>query len=663
MIGGGARLTTERQAVKALADNIVKTLKSMVDDNNKTYVNNQIKNYTGVMNTSGYSGPIQVSQVKGLYNYMIGSLTNAITEDDPTAAQLILALQGIASLQVHELVTDVARIDELYATYGEFVNLVAQEATIGDLDVAAIHASMAEIGLANISSANISTAQIKIASTDTAFIRQGVGNKMYIDSLVVEEANIVNLSVGNLMIADENGNLVKIKVDANGNVERDEHNHVVTGIVTFEGDNIVSSGSYVTKASSAPLEPNIGDIWCDTSVTPNVAKTWSGSAWVVDATINIDSLVDGEYYGTITGEKIRNASINASELNVESIFAQNAVVMDLIANNINAVTLFANQGVIPQLKSSIISSLNDSQFNNSLGSGISKISLLEGLIGLVVENEDTSSEIELTPGMISAMSDNIVISADKIDAIADEIDLSGNDSVSITSTNQISASVANNLDLTSNSSITLLEGLIGLIVENEDTSSAIELTSGMISAMSENIVIAASKINAIADEINLESNGSVQTVVNTTLTDELDDEEIQAAIVQTVTASAAFDDYKTEVSTMVSQTADDLSVLIGNTNDRIDGIDQNLTWFKFTQDGLGIGKEGSWYTTLTDGDGFHIYQVIDQTNNISEKIGSFAKRQLKAEEVRVGSLKSTGNRCVLREAYDGGLMITVEGLV
>ena len=164
--------------------------------------------------------------------------------------------------------------------------------------------------------------------------------------------------------------------------------------------------------------------------------------------------------------------------------------------------------------------------------------------------------------MISAMSDNIVISADKIDAIADEIDLSGNDSVSITSTNQISASVANNLDLTSNSSITLLEGLIGLIVENEDTSSAIELTSGMISAMSENIVIAASKINAIADEINLESNGSVQTVVNTTLTDELDDEEIQAAIVQTVTASAAFDDYKTEVSTMVSQTADDLSVLI-----------------------------------------------------------------------------------------------------
>lgn len=78
-------------------------------------------------------------------------------------------------------------------------------------------------------------------------------------------------------------------------------------------------------------------------------------------------------------------------------------------------------------------------------------------------------------------------------------------------------------------------------------------------------------------------------------------------------------------------------------------------WMSFTQSGLIQGRAGSTYNTLIDDAGFHILQL-------GEKIGSFAKRRLLVEEARVGRVASTQNRCVLREAGDGGMIITVEGL-
>jgi len=78
-------------------------------------------------------------------------------------------------------------------------------------------------------------------------------------------------------------------------------------------------------------------------------------------------------------------------------------------------------------------------------------------------------------------------------------------------------------------------------------------------------------------------------------------------------------------------------------------------WMTFDEAGLHQGKDGSTYSTLMDEVGFHVLQL-------DEKIGSFARRQLAVEEVRVGKVAVAQTRCVLREAADGGMIITVEGL-
>lgn len=75
-------------------------------------------------------------------------------------------------------------------------------------------------------------------------------------------------------------------------------------------------------------------------------------------------------------------------------------------------------------------------------------------------------------------------------------------------------------------------------------------------------------------------------------------------------------------------------------------------WMKFTSDGLSMGKDGSTYSTLVDDVGFHVLQS-------GEKITTIAKRRVAAEEFRVGKLNSD-TRCVLREAGDGGIIITPE---
>jgi hypothetical protein len=90
-------------------------------------------------------------------------------------------------------------------------------------------------------------------------------------------------------------------------------------------------------------------------------------------------------------------------------------------------------------------------------------------------------------------------------------------------------------------------------------------------------------------------------------------------------------------------------------NSKADATDAKLAmWFKFDTDGLETSKQGSTYSTLVDDTGFHIQQL-------GERIGSFAKRQLAAEAVRVGKVNTTGKRLVMREAADGGIAFIREG--
>lgn len=373
-------MNSDKEAVKVLAEGMVKAIRQAVKENNKDYVNNQVKKYSG--NASSFSGAINASQVKGLYSGdgFYGSVANIIShaktnydEGDQIAGSIVSAINSLANLEVKSIAADTAQIGDLYASFGQFMNLIAQNAMIGNLDVQSIRANLAQLGIANIGNARISSAQIDVADVNTAFIRQGVGDKYYIDNLSVTDSNLLNLTVGNLMLRDANGQLVKLGVDNKGNV--------VSEHVQISGE-------------TAVLDEN-GDPVLDEHGNPVMT-----------------SIIES---GTLNGAVITDNTITAQQLNASEIFAKNATIMNIIASNISVSTLLAQQGLIQELQTSIISSPDFAEIIDGESIDISNntaITVANGLIGLMIDTEDPeATSITLTDKMISAVSDNIDIIA------------------------------------------------------------------------------------------------------------------------------------------------------------------------------------------------------------------------------------------------------------
>ena len=353
-------MTTEKQAVKTIADAIMKAVQQTVSQNNKTYVDNQLKNYkpssdSGSSGGGSISGTIPASHVTGLGTAVAGYIVDAAT-GEPSAVRILNALQTIANGQVSSALSTAT------FTYGQISNFKTGIAAIielitdfdtQDIDVQKIQAAIADIDQANIQNANIDYAQIKDLDADEAIIRKGLGGKFYIDDLAVTEANIVSLAVGELLLKDENGSMVRIVVDSGGNITGEP--------VTFDGDDVFNNNS-------------------------------------------------------LSASRIVENSITCRELNVSSIFADSAMIRQITASNIDVSTLFADSAFLTDIYTHTIQS--PSAGTDIDISGNSSITLLDNKMSLIVEDGSTSSSIILTNGMISAVSDIIDIKADTIDLSA-----------------------------------------------------------------------------------------------------------------------------------------------------------------------------------------------------------------------------------------------------
>ena len=127
----------------------------------------------------------------------------------------------------------------------------------------------------------------------TAIITQGTAGKLYIARLAVTEANMVSLTVGELVVKGTDGHFYSVSVDEGG--------QVVTTLKQIANDDVA------------------------------------------------DQSIDG-------GEKIIEGTITAGTLNVQDIFANNAVIRSLIAANLDVDTLFAREATVSALNAMDITS-------------------------------------------------------------------------------------------------------------------------------------------------------------------------------------------------------------------------------------------------------------------------------------------------------------------
>ena len=252
-----------------------------------------------VMNVNMAENSVESDQIAEGAIDSTGKMTQLVV--DALSAEAVTAIRA----DIRQLVAGQITTDQLYADLAAIAVAQITTANISNANIdwatiANLTAAIANIANAQIGSASIGTAQIKDAkidwakiydlTADTAIISEGVGGKLYIARLAVTEANMTSLTVGELMVKAEDGSFKRLTVDADG--------HVTAETVQVEGGNVADN--------------------------------------------------------TISGGKLIENTITARGLNVESIFADTALIRAIKAANIDVSDLFAAEATISALNSWLI---------------------------------------------------------------------------------------------------------------------------------------------------------------------------------------------------------------------------------------------------------------------------------------------------------------------
>ena len=207
-----------------------------------------------------------------------------------------IAKAQITAANIESAAIDWAAIKDLNAAVAKIALAQLTTANINNAEIdwasiTQLQADIATLVNASIKTADIDWAQIKDLTAGTAIIEKGMNGKLYVADLAVTEANMASLTVGELIVKGTDG--------------------------CFYALSIAEDGTVTTEKKR-----------------------------VGDADISDNS---------VSGGKLIEKTITARELNVASIFADEALVGAITAANIDVSSLFAAEAFIAQLNAVDIS--------------------------------------------------------------------------------------------------------------------------------------------------------------------------------------------------------------------------------------------------------------------------------------------------------------------
>ena len=395
---------------------------------------------------------------------------------------------------------------------------------------------------------------------------------------------------------------------------------------TLPSLNTVNSGTYSTGNSVFDSNGNVRATRV-AGLDRSVVSATIGHFEKLDATtIEADALTAGIVSALkLTAESISTGSITTDNLTAVIATIMEATIGKISAGTINTNELYAAFANLINLAAENIKagSIQTDQLAAALANFVSLTAATADFDLATIQNL-LSNALVLEKGVAEKMmiTNLVVTSANMLSAVIDKLVVKGENGqyyrVSVGSDGLVSTEV----------------------IEVSDE----EIAAGTTGNGQQ---IVESTINV--QDLNAQYIAASEGVINKLLTEALTAGKITAgeALIASATIPAL---YTTSINAMgetMDLTANSTIQLLIGTNELI------RAWYTFTEDGMRVGKAGSTYSTLTDDTGFHVLQL-------GEKIGSFAKRQLAAETVRVGRVDTPDSRIVLREAPDGGLAILPE---
>lgn len=228
---------------------------------------------------------IDAAQITALETEVLSAVKANIGELE---AQIIAAVTA----EIAKVTAGTVTTTELYAQIIKAMTAEISHIDAGNIETSLLYAALAEVVHLAARTADIDFAKIKDMVTDTAIISQGAGGDLYIARLRVTEANMLSLTVGELILKGEDGAFYRLTVGPDGQAKPE--------LVQVEGDNIAN--------------------------------------------------------GTVAGRNLMENAISARELDAEKIFADEALMVKLFAGMGHFGQLFAQSAVMPYIRANVIES-------------------------------------------------------------------------------------------------------------------------------------------------------------------------------------------------------------------------------------------------------------------------------------------------------------------
>lgn len=174
-----------------------------------------------------------------------------------------IAKAQITAANIESAAIDWAAIKDLNAAVAKIALAQLTTANINNAEIdwasiTQLQADIAKLVNASIQTADIDWAQIKDLTAGTAIIEKGVNGKLYVADLAVTEANMASLTVGELIVKGADGCFYALSIAEDGTVTTEKKSVGDTDI----GDNSVSGGKLIEKTITA-RELNVASIFAD----------------------------------------------------------------------------------------------------------------------------------------------------------------------------------------------------------------------------------------------------------------------------------------------------------------------------------------------------------------------------------------------------------------
>lgn len=215
-------------------------------------------------------------------------MVKSITAETITTDQLYAALADVILLRAQQIDAENIETDKLAAQYAEIISLLVENINAENIQADRLGAALAEFVTLHASVGDFDFATIRNLVSKAMALEQGSMGTIYIKNLAVTSANMLEATLGKLVLKAEDGKYYRVFVGSTGEISTEEvtlsDGEIIAG-QTSAGQQIVETNMNVGNLNATTIQGSSAVINDILTIALNADKITAADALIASATI------------------------------------------------------------------------------------------------------------------------------------------------------------------------------------------------------------------------------------------------------------------------------------------------------------------------------------------------------------------------------------------